>query len=150
MSTVLEEVELDGRGLAEVSHRPDLNFWRGLALGQLWMTRCDGCAEWLWPAPWRCRHCGSFDIGWERVEPTGTVYSWIRTHYPFHPGYADRLPYVNVLVEVPHAGDRRLFGLLLGDPERTARVRIGDPVRGVFEPACEATSFLPTLRWEPA
>jgi uncharacterized OB-fold protein len=145
---VLEAVELDERGLTEVGHRPDLNYWRGLALGQLWMTRCVKCREFLWPAPWRCKHCGSFGIDWEQVEARGTIYSWIRTHYPFHPGYADRLPYVNVLVEVPHAGKRRLFGMLLGSTEETAQVAIGEPVRGVFEPACEATSHLPTLRWE--
>jgi len=141
----LEKVELDERGLAEVGHRPDLNFWRGLALGQLWMSRCTGCATFLWPAPWRCKHCGSFEIGWERVEPVGTVYSWTRTHYPFHAGYADRLPYVNVLVELPHANDRRLFGLLSGDGEQ---VRIGARVRGFPEPASAKTSYLPTLRWE--
>jgi uncharacterized protein len=141
----LREAVLDDRALAEVAQRPDLNYWRGLALGELWMPRCTGCSRFLWPAPWRCRHCGSFDIGWEQVEPRGTVYSWTRTHYPFNPGYVDRLPYVNVLVEVPHADERRLFGLLLAD-----ETRIGAAVHGVFEAASENTCHLPTLRWEPS
>jgi hypothetical protein len=145
MSAAPEAAELDERALGEIAHRPDLNFWRGLALGQLWLSRCTGCSTFLWPAPWRCKHCGSFDIGWSRVEPRGTVYSWTRTHYPFVPGYTDLLPYVNVLVELPQADDRRLFGLLRAGADD---VRIGADVRGFVEPASPDTSHLPTLRWE--
>jgi uncharacterized protein len=140
----LEQVELDARGLPEVAERADLNYWRGLALGELWMSRCAGCSTFLWPAPWRCRHCGSFEIGWEQVEPRGQVYSWIRTHYPFNPGYTDLLPYANVLVELPHADNCRLFGMLRGCDDG---VRIGAPVEGLFEAASENTAHLPTLRW---
>ena len=139
----LENAVLDERAMGDIAHRPDLNFWRGLALGQLWLSRCVKCSTFLWPAPWRCKHCGSFEIGWEQVDARGTVYSWTRTHYPFVPGYTDLLPYVNVLVELPHADDRRLFGLLRGD-----QVRIGQRVQGVFEPASPDTAHLPTLRWE--
>ncbi|GAA3421263.1 hypothetical protein GCM10022140_38840 [Rhodococcus aetherivorans] len=60
--------------------------------------------------------------------------------------YAERLPYVTVLVELPHAGGRRVLGILADDID--ANPEIGDRVVGVFE-RTEGAAW-PLLRWRRA
>ncbi|MCA9821810.1 MAG: OB-fold domain-containing protein, partial [Dehalococcoidia bacterium] len=43
----------------------------------------------------------------------------------------DALPYLTVLIELPQAGNIRMVGNLLGDPEQ--EVVIGSEVEAVFE-----------------
>lgn len=126
------------------SGRVDFPYWDGLGRGELLVQRCTSCARWSWPADWRCPGCGGYDLGWEGVEPTGIVYSWIRTHLPFVAAYADLVPYVNVLVELPQAGGARLMGLLTGSEDD---LEVGAPVTGTFQPASARTLDLPVLTW---
>jgi uncharacterized OB-fold protein len=51
--------------------------------------------------------------------------------HPVHPALKDAGPYLVVLVELPHAGNIRMIGNLLGDPQQS--VRIGTAVAAVFE-----------------
>jgi uncharacterized OB-fold protein len=124
--------------------RVDHPYWAGLGRGELRIQRCTSCKAWKWPADWRCPDCGSYDLDWEVVDPTGRVYSWIRTHLPFVPGFADLVPYVTVLVELPQAGGARILGHLTGSEEG---VRIGAPLTGTFVPASPRTTGLPVLTW---
>lgn len=126
------------------SERVDFPYWDGLGAGELRIQRCSKCEHWCWPADWRCPACGSYEFRWDRVEPTGRVYSWIRTHLPFVPGFADLVPYVNVLVELPQAGNARIMGRLTGDEDG---IRIGAPLTGTFEPGSDRTANLPVLVW---
>jgi uncharacterized OB-fold protein len=50
-----------------------------------------------------------------------------------------------VLVELPHAGDVRMVGNLLGDPMQA--VEIGAPVQAVFEAHDEATPPFTLVQW---
>jgi uncharacterized protein len=127
--------------------RVDFPFWDGLARGRIQIQRCNQCARWIWPAEWRCGQCGSFELHWEETPGTGTVYAWERTHYPFMPSFADLIPYVTVLVELPQAGNRRLFGLLVGSEDG---LRIGAPVEAAIQPASERTKSLSALWWRLA
>lgn len=124
--------------------RVDFPYWDGLEHGQLRIQRCDDCRSWRWPADWRCGACGSYDLSWDAVEPTGIVYSWIRTHMPFVAYYADLVPYVNVLIELPQAGGARLMGLLDGEEDG---IRIGARVTGTFRPASPRTLDRAVLTW---
>ena len=125
--------------------RVDAPHWNGFAAGELRLQRCTECKEWIWPADWRCRYCGSWDLGWEAVPLEGTVYSWVRTHHNFMPAFKDLLPYVTVLIELPQAGGRRVLGLLAGDEQR---LRIGARVEGFIEGPSERTQNLHALRWK--
>jgi hypothetical protein len=60
---------------------------------------------------------------------------------------ANLVPYVNVLVELPHAGNRRLLGLLVGDD---AGLAIGAEVVGVIQKPSTLTNNHAVLRWELA
>jgi uncharacterized OB-fold protein len=70
-------------------------------------------------------------MGWERVEPTGHIYSWERVWHPVHRSLTDACPYVVLLVELRHAGNIRMVGNFVGDPH--APVPIGAAVDAVFE-----------------
>jgi uncharacterized protein len=52
------------------------------------------------------------------------------------------------LVELPHAGNIRMLGNLLGDPQQT--VTIGAPVAAVFEPHDDAKTPYTLVQWKPA
>jgi uncharacterized protein len=70
------------------------------------------CVRWVWAPRPICPTCYSFDMGWEQVDPLGTIYSWTRTWQPFAAESTGHLPYVVVLVELPAAGSSRVLGLL--------------------------------------
>ena len=110
------------------------------------MQRCNACSAWQWGPEWICHACLSFDVGWQQVEPRGRIYSWERVWHPVHPALKDGVPYVVVLVELPHAGDVRMIGNLLGDPNQ--EVRIGADVRAVFEDHSDAKPPFTLVQWE--
>jgi uncharacterized OB-fold protein len=106
-------------------------YWEGTLRHELWVQRCNACRTFQWGPEWVCHACLSFDVGWEQVEPQGRIYSWERAWYPAHPALKDAVPYLVVLVELPHAGNIRMVGNLLGDPLQA--VPIGAEVEAVFE-----------------
>jgi uncharacterized OB-fold protein len=128
-------------------NRIDWPFWEGLHAGEVRLQRCSGCSRWMWPAEYRCGECGSWELHWEPVAGEGAIYAWERTHYPFVKAFADMMPYVNVLVEFPHAGNRRLVGLLLPPNEG---VKIGAKVVADIRPPSPKTYDLPALWWRLA
>jgi uncharacterized protein len=121
----------------------DESFWAGLQGGELRVQRCAGCQKWTWPPQWRCGTCGSWEFGWEGVEPAGLIFSWTRVHRAWAPEMGPFLPYVSLLVELPHAGDVRLMGMLVGSEEG---LRIGARVTGVIQ-SPKATGEYPIMRW---
>ncbi len=107
-------------------------FWEATQRHELLVQRCNACENWQWGPEHICYNCHSFDdLTYERVSGRGVIYSWERSWYPVHPALADRLPYLVVLVELPDAGNVRMVGNLLGDPEQ--EVPIGGEVEAVFE-----------------
>ena len=124
----------------------DAPYWEGLRENKLRVQRCNDCGGWQWGPEWICHHCRSEDVGFEEVAPEGVIYSYERVWHPVHPALAEQGPYVVVLVELPHAGDIRIVGNLLGDPE--ADVVIGSKVRGVFEHHEDAEPPFTLLQWE--
>lgn len=106
-------------------------YWDGVKNHELWVQRCNACKTWQWGPEWICHNCLSFDVGWEQADQKGRIYSWERAWYPVHPALRDGVPYIVVLVELPQAGNIRMVGNLLGDPEQ--EVVIGAEVEAVFE-----------------
>lgn len=127
-----DDVELDGE------------HWAGLRVGELRIQRCGDCAEWTWAPLPICPRCHSLNRTWEAVEPVGTVYSWTRTWQNFSPETAGHLPYVVVLVELTHAGGRRVLGILADSDGRD--VKIGTPVHGRIEIPSDSERY-PLVRW---
>lgn len=127
----------------------DQRYWESLEEGVFRMCRCAACQQWMWPALWRCPHCGGWDQQWAEVSPVGTVYSWTRSWIA-----ADRtterageLPYVVILAELPHAGGARVLGELLGPEDG---LDIGVPVRGTIMAPSPRTRGYASIRWSLA
>ncbi len=126
----------------------DLPYWNGLQENVLNVQRCGACQGWQWGPEWICHHCLSTDVGFEPVSATGVIYSYERVWHPVHPALAEQGPYLVVLVELPHAGDIRMIGNLLGDAQQP--VTIGAAVEGVFEHHPEAQPTYTLLHWRIA
>lgn len=124
-------------------------FWDALENGEFRIARCRNCHTWMMPAHFRCGTCGSWEIGWEEVAPKGVVYAWTRNHMVSDVLKERRgdLPYVTVLVELPHAGGVRVPGMLVGDPPDLA---CGMTVNGTIHPAEERSRGYATMVWEAA
>ncbi|OGA61899.1 MAG: DNA-binding protein [Burkholderiales bacterium RIFCSPHIGHO2_01_FULL_64_960] len=120
-------------------------YWNGLREGVLRVQRCTHCGTWQFGPEWICHGCLRFDPQWAEVEATGLIYSWERVWHPAHPALKERGPYLAVLVELPHAGNVRLVGNLLGDALQD--VRIGAEVEGVFEHHPESAPPYSLLQW---
>nr|WP_222622615.1 OB-fold domain-containing protein [Ramlibacter albus] len=113
--------------------------------GRLLVQRCIHCGAWQFGPEWICHRCHAFDPAWVEVPAAGRIHSWERVWHPVHPALKDRGPYVAVLVELPHAGNVRMVGNLLGDAMQD--VRIGAEVTGVFEHHPDASPPYSLLQW---
>jgi uncharacterized OB-fold protein len=120
-------------------------YWDALHKERLIVQRCVACDGWQWGPEWICHRCLSTDVAWVEVAPHGRIYSWERIWHPAHPALKGHGPYLAVLVELPKAGEIRMVGNLLGDPQQT--VRIGAEVRGEFEHHVEDESAYSLLHW---
>jgi len=124
----------------------DAPYWQGLREEKILLQRCSACGDWQWGPEWICHHCHSDAVGFAEVPGEGRIYSYERVWHPVHPALKEQGPYVVVLVELPAAGNVRVVGNLLGDPE--AEVVIGSAVQAVFEHHAEAELPFTLLQWE--
>ncbi len=133
-------------GLAQPAATPvDEPYWSGLRDNVLKVQQCGSCGGYQWGPEWICHHCHSDQVSFVDVEPKGVIYSYERVWHPVHPALAEQGPYIVVLVELPHAGNVRMVGNLLGDPE--AEVIIGAEVEGVFEHHEDGDPPFTLLNW---
>jgi uncharacterized OB-fold protein len=108
-------------------------FWRGGAVGELRIQRCQDCQWWLHPPLPMCPRCHGRELAPEAVAGTGTVYSFTVNRYQWTPALEP--PYVIAEVELDEQPGLRLLTSVVGCDE----VTIGMPVRVRFEPAAAAT-----------
>lgn len=123
----------------------DRPYWEGTRKNLLLAQRCGSCGAWQWGPEWLCNKCNAFDVGWQRVEGEGVIYSWERPWHPVHPALRDCGPYVVVMVELPAAGNIRMIGNLLGPVDQP--VVIGSKVEAVFEPHDDAARPYTLVQW---
>jgi uncharacterized OB-fold protein len=108
----------------------DALFWEAAARDRLVLPHCPACGTFIWYPRSFCPDCHAPEIEWTDVSGHGTVYSF--TVCQRGPGpWAERVPYVIAYVELDE-GPRVLTNIVGASPER---VRIGDRVTAVFEPA---------------
>jgi uncharacterized OB-fold protein len=143
----IDDVPTTGSHIGPRRDGVDAQFWQGLSAGELPMQRCSHCQAWWWVPAWRCGECGSWDLHWEVVPQRGRVFSWIRTHQRFSPAFTPVTPYVTLLVELPDAGNRRLFGVLVGPEDG---LEVGAAVTGEIQKPSALTAHMPVLRWKLA
>ncbi|ACL05921.1 Zn-ribbon domain-containing OB-fold protein [Desulfatibacillum aliphaticivorans] len=75
-------------------------FWEGCRNHELLFQKCAACGEIRWPPGILCPHCHSREVEMVRSGGKGTIYSYVIYHQPFHPEFADKVPYVVAIVEL--------------------------------------------------
>lgn len=109
----------------------DAPFWRAAADNRLVIQRCSDCRTWRWGPEWVCHVCHSLKFAYEEVRAEGRLYSWSRAWHAPLPALNAATPYLVGIVELHHAGNVRIVGNLLDNPE-TSPV-IGSQLDAVFE-----------------
>lgn len=130
-------------------------FWEALEDGAFRLPQCAGCRRWMWEANFRggptvrCGECGSWDLVWVDVEPSGLIYAWTRSHraYPGAEARAPDVPYVTVEAEVGGSGGPRVIGVLKGSEKN---LRVGAHVGGSIDPPSDRTRGYAGVRWSIA
>ena len=120
-------------------------FWEGTRAGKLVIQKCPDCTTYQWPPRVACRKCGSTSIGWEAVEPRGTLYSYTVVGRPTAKGYS-KVPYTVGIIELDAIPNVRIVGSVV-DIEPVA-VAIGLRLEGRFVPAGPA-SEMTLIHWAP-
>ena len=106
-------------------------YFVGAARGELMITRCEACAEYVWYPEEKCRRCDG-PLAWVAVSGAGTLFSWATVRRAFLPAFADRVPFVTALVALTEDPAVRLPTYLVdADPET---LRADEPVQVTFRP----------------
>lgn len=125
--------------LPDVDGEDGAPFWAGTARGQLLVQACDGCGRWRFPPRPMCPRCRSLVARWERTSGAGTIWSFVASHPPLLPAYAELAPYNVIVVALDEDPTIRMVGNLLASPDGAineidpATIRIGEPVTVVFQ-----------------
>jgi uncharacterized protein len=118
-------------------------FWEGTAAGELRIQRCTNCGRLRFPPRPMCPQCNSLAYEWTAMSGRGRIWSFVVPHPPLLPAFAELAPYNVVVVELDEDPTIRLVGNLLDSPDGAindvdpSTIRIGEPVRVVFQPAGE-------------
>lgn len=124
----------------------DLNrpYWEAAADGRLLVQRCPACERKQLPPVAACPACGERGLGWTAASGRGVVHTYTVLHRAYHPGFADAVPYNVSIIELEEGP------LLLSNVVELPldRLRIGLPVRVVFEPVGDGLA-LPKFAPDP-
>ncbi len=113
-------------------------FWDALAREELLIQRCRACGAWVHYPRGRCTTCMADDLGWESVEPVGTIHAFTVTHRPTAAVFADEMPQVLAIVELPN-GVRLTTTIVTDEP---GGLHVGTPVVGIFDHADDRPTLL--------
>ncbi len=107
----------------------DREFWDSAKRHELMLQHCDACQRYFEPPVGNCAGCGSSDISWRQASGRGVLHTFNVYHRPYHPWFADRLPYNTAIIELAEGV------LLLSQVTNCALddLRIGMSLEVVFE-----------------
>lgn len=138
----------EARAVAE-RHLPDVAwpvakpFWDGCRAGELRIPRCADCGRWVWYPSAACPGCGGGRHVWTPVSGRGRIFTWVRVHRAFLPGFTERVPYITALVALDEDPRVRLATMLRDVP--AGGPVIDAPVAVVFERVTDELT-LPSFR----
>jgi uncharacterized OB-fold protein len=104
-------------------------FWDMAAKHELWLPRCVDTGQFFFPPQHTSPFTGG-DMRWEKASGRATLASYVITQIPA-PGYEKEVPYIIALAATEEGP--RLTCNLLGVPPDPAKLRVGMPLRVVFE-----------------
>ena len=104
-----------------VADRDTQPFWDAVAEHRLVVQRCASCGAWIWQPRPLCPRCHAPELAWTQVSGDARVVSWTALHPPVLAVWADKLPFVVMLVELDDAPGVRLVGQLVDDSGELTR-----------------------------
>lgn len=111
-------------------------FFDGAARGELVVTRCEACAEYVWYPQERCPHCEG-PLAWVAVSGRARLFSWAVVRRAFLPAFADRVPFVTALVALEEDPAVRLATYVVDAPPES--LRADEPLHVTFRPLSFST-----------
>jgi uncharacterized OB-fold protein len=124
-------IRRDDFPLPDVDDPVTAPFFAGAARGELMITRCNECDEYVWYPQAKCPHCEGA-LTWVAVSGAGTLFSWATVRRAFLPAFADRVPFVTALVALAEDPAVRLPTYLVDAEPET--LRADEPVQVTFRP----------------
>jgi uncharacterized OB-fold protein len=111
-------------------------FFAGAARGELVITHCDACNEYVWYPQAECPSCAG-PLEWVAVSGSGTLFSWATVRRAFLPAFADRVPFVSALVALAEDPAVRIVTYMVdAEPES---LTADEPVHVTFRPLTFST-----------
>ena len=110
--------------LAEPRPSPDqesAHYWAELNEHHIVVQVCSACGRRRFPPTPACPYCAEPESRWERIEGTGTVYSYIVVHRAFDPAFAGEVPYAIATIDFDGGG--RIVARTTERPVIGARMR---------------------------
>ena len=113
-------------------------FWEGCARAELLVQVCATCGLKRTPPRPMCPRCRSLDNRWEPTSGRGRIWSFIVTHPPLLPAFAEVAPYNAIIVELEEDPLIRFAGNLVTSADGEineidpSTITIGEPVSVVF------------------
>ncbi len=130
--------EVPFRILPRVGDRNE-HFWRGGRDGELRFQRCSDCGYYIHPPSVLCPKCLTKNLVIEAVSGKAEVLTFTLNYQAWMPGLD--LPFVLAVVQCIEQDDLRLTTNIVGcAPEA---VKIGMPVRVIFEPHVDEEIWIP-------
>lgn len=118
-------------------------FYEGCRAGELRVQRCTGSGRFVFPPQPFSPFAPHASLEWTALSGRGTIWSFVVPHPPLLPAYAEVAPYNVIAVALDEDPTLRLIGNLVREPGGSigevdpASIRIGAPVRVVFDPVSE-------------
>ena len=133
---------LDSERISIAQHAPAITpvnqpYWEGLDHGALTPQLCATCASGQFPPAKYCRTCLGDDVHWTPSAGTGRIWSWVRFHKAYLPGYRDT-PYCVAIVRTDEGP--LLTTRLTEDDAR--QVDVDSPVRITFTRSADGVVLL--------
>lgn len=128
------------RPLPVVDDEETAGFWQAANEHRLVVRACNSCGVKIHLPKSYCHRCGSWDVGWRDVRPSGSVYAWTVLHHTIHEAFP--APCTIVLIALAEDPSIRFIGQIPG----AAKLYDGMPMRVRFEDI-EPGVTIP--QWEP-
>jgi uncharacterized OB-fold protein len=107
-------------------------FFAGATRGELVVTRCTDCLQYVWYPQERCPSC-SGALSWVPVSGRGTLFSWAVVRRPFLPAFDEKVPFVSALVAIDEDPAVRIVTNIVGH-RGDDDLHAGIPVVATFRP----------------
>jgi uncharacterized OB-fold protein len=114
-------------------------FWEAAAREELRIQACASCERLRFPPRPFCPWCRSPQHEWRLMSGRGRIWSFVVTHPPLLPAYAELAPYNVCIVALDEDETIRLVGNVVASEQAPinsvdpATIEIGMPVRVVFQ-----------------